>query len=502
VTSSTPISAAVASLADVERVVGVWCDVTDPALHSGADAVVAVARLATLVRKLTAKQAAFAERVDACRSHPRQAGSPEDWLARQNGTSRSDAKRAIDTARRMKSCPTTADAFARGDLSLGEADVISGAAAVDPSVEAELVAKAKKSHDLADTRGRAAKVKAAAHRGEDPASRRRRLQGKRRWSEFTEDEMKAVAARFLPEAFAVVAPVIDAYAKPIFEHARQSGVRDSFEAYRADAVLAALAAAGTLVGVDVTDQDRTAADEAESNKATTDVEPDGEMELAGLLQVRPSKIKANVSILIDGIALKRGYATANETCEVVGVGPVDVDWVQQLLPEALVDVLLHDLVDIRAHATTTRYRRRAIETSLKARDRRCVVPGCKRRGRLQVDHRHDFHLGGPTSGANCERLCAVHHYEKTHCGARIVRTGTEWHWYPPAPKPGEAAPPPGSIPWRAPIGEHLNPFDLTDLPPPDPLEPDGLEPDGLEPDDTLPFAPDANDGTACEPPSD
>ncbi len=250
--SSTPTSTAVAALADVERVVGSWCDTTDPALHTGADGVVAVERLSRVIRRLTAKQAAFAERVDACRSHPRQAGSPEDWLARQNGTSRSDAKRAIDTARRMKSCPTTADAFANGDLSLGEAEVISGAAAVDPSAEAELVAKAKSSHDLADTRERAGKVKAAAHNGEDPAARRKRLQDKRRWSEFTEDEMTAVAARFVPEAFAIVAPVIDAYAEPIFEQARRAGVRDSVDAYRADAVLAALAAAGTLIGVDVT----------------------------------------------------------------------------------------------------------------------------------------------------------------------------------------------------------------------------------------------------------
>ncbi len=113
----------------------------------------------------------------------------------------------------MKSCPTTADAFANGELSLGEADAISGAAAVDPAAEAELVAKAKTSHDLAETRERADKVKAAARNGEDPAERRRRLRAKRRWSEFSEDEMKAVAARFVPEDFALVAPVIDAYAE-------------------------------------------------------------------------------------------------------------------------------------------------------------------------------------------------------------------------------------------------------------------------------------------------
>ncbi|MGZ4705373.1 MAG: hypothetical protein ACXWCM_10935, partial [Acidimicrobiales bacterium] len=56
------------------------------------------------------------------------------------------------------------------------------------------------------------------------------------------------------------------------------------------------------------------------------------------------------------------------------------------------------------------------------------------------------------------------------------------HWYPPPPAPGEPQPPPGSIPWRSPVGEHLTAFDLTDLP--------GIadvpdEPD--PPEDTLPF---------------
>ena len=90
---------------------------------------VAAERLAKVIRRLTAKQAAFAERVDACRAQPRQAGSPEEYLARLNGSSLTQAKQAIDTARRLKSWPTTAEAFASGELSLGEADAISGAAA-------------------------------------------------------------------------------------------------------------------------------------------------------------------------------------------------------------------------------------------------------------------------------------------------------------------------------------------------------------------------------------
>jgi len=358
------------------------------------------------------------------------------------------------------------------------------------------------------------------------------LRARRRWSEFDDDEMRAVAARFLPEEWARVAPVVDAFADAIFERARKAGITDPADAYRADAVLAALAAAGELFGIDLapdpkrttdtaasetaaaaesggwTDTTETAGPAAESGESTETAAAAGESsdttestataafdaesrdttdqpqsELDALLKVRPGRVRWNVSVLIDGIALKRGYSTASETCEIVGVGPVDVAWVSRILPESIVDVLVHDLVDIRAHATMTRHRKKAVDKALRARDRRCVVPGCRRKGRLQADHRHGFAKGGPTSGANLELLCEVHHYEKTHCNARIERTDTEWHWYPPPPKPGEPEPPPGSIPWRAPIGEHLTAFDLDHLP--DDLPAAG--PPAPEPGDTLPF---------------
>ena len=113
-------------------------------------------------------------------------------------------------------------------------------------------------------------------------------------------------------------------------------------------------------------------------------------------------------------------------------------------------------------------------------------PRLPRRRRLQTDHRQDFARGGPTSGANLELLCEVHHAEKTYRGARLERSATHWLWYPPAPEGGELEPPPGSIPWRAPVGEHLTAFDLTDLPPPID-ETDGTDTSGVRPDGTLPF---------------
>ena len=122
-----------------------------------------------------------------------------------------------------------------------------------PPPEGRLVERATTSHDLADTRERADKVKAAARKGEDPAVRRARLRALRRWREFDRDGMREVMGRFVPEEWARVAPVIDAYLEAEFQQARRDGRREPIEAYRADAVLAALAAAGEAVGLDPTD---------------------------------------------------------------------------------------------------------------------------------------------------------------------------------------------------------------------------------------------------------
>ncbi len=264
-TSAAPTTTSTSSLSDVGRVVGGWCDRTDPALYTGAEAAVAVERLARVVRRLQAKQASFAARVEECHSQPRQFVSCDDYLARVNGSSRGDAKRAIDTARRLKQAPGAASAaFEQGDLSVGEASEIAAAVVLDPSAEGVLVAKATSTHDLAETKERARKVRAAARRGEDPAVRRARVRAKRRWSEFDDDDMKAIAARFAPEDWARIAPVVDAYTRAVFERARRLGLRDPHEAYRADGVLAALAAAGEALGIDLT---------TPTTKATTPTEP-------------------------------------------------------------------------------------------------------------------------------------------------------------------------------------------------------------------------------------
>src|SRR4051812_42490097 len=135
-------------LAAVEAVVGRWCDQCDPALLSGRDAAGLAERLAVLNRRLAARQTALAARAVESRSYDQRARSPEAWLAKQNGTSRSEAKRALETAKRLQGCPAAAAAFDQGDLSLAEAEAVTAAAVLDPSAEQRLVDKATESHDL------------------------------------------------------------------------------------------------------------------------------------------------------------------------------------------------------------------------------------------------------------------------------------------------------------------------------------------------------------------
>src|SRR4051812_9971383 len=105
------------ALTDLEVALDVFCDHADPALVSGSRAAAIAERLGVLGRRSAARQAAMAARAADTNAYAARARSAEDWLARQNGTSRSEAKRAIDTARRMSECPLASEAFERGELS-------------------------------------------------------------------------------------------------------------------------------------------------------------------------------------------------------------------------------------------------------------------------------------------------------------------------------------------------------------------------------------------------
>src|SRR3954469_4360005 len=177
-----PSTAAADQIVDldlVERVGGLWCSSLDPSVLSGAGAARGAERLAVVLRRFEAAQLLLARRAEECNAYAARAHSGADWLATLNGSSKAEAARALDTARRLEGCPATKAAFEAGEISKDEADAVSGAATADPNCEQRLLDGARARHDLRETRTAADKGRRAARSAEDEAARHRRLHATR-----------------------------------------------------------------------------------------------------------------------------------------------------------------------------------------------------------------------------------------------------------------------------------------------------------------------------------
>src|SRR3954469_7138932 len=141
--TSTAAADQIVDLDLVERVGELWCASLDPAVLSGADAARGAEGLAVVLRRFEAAQLSLARRAEACNAYAARAHSGADWFATLNGSSRAEAARALETAKRLERCPETKAAFAAGEISTEEADAVSGAAAAEPPREARVVGGAK-----------------------------------------------------------------------------------------------------------------------------------------------------------------------------------------------------------------------------------------------------------------------------------------------------------------------------------------------------------------------
>jgi Domain of unknown function (DUF222) len=129
---------------------------------------------------------------------------------------------------------------------------------------------------------------------------------------------------------------------------------------------------------------------------------------------KSSAVKASVHVVIDHAALVRGNSLPGETCELVGVGKVNVQWVRQLLGDAFVSAVIKNGKDIKAVAHFKRGIPSELRTALIAGGRECVIDQCRCRSYLEIDHQDiDFAKGGPTAWWNLAWMCSQHHRLKT-----------------------------------------------------------------------------------------
>jgi len=302
--------------------------------------------------------------------------------ARAAGVEGSEARRAITMAAQLEQLPETASAVREGRLSTREAAMIADAATHDPAVEAKLLdAAARGIVPLKDA------CIAARARAEDPdvrAARQHAARGLRMWN--APDGMVEGHFRLPPEVGGQVRGAIDQAVQRIFRTRRKDGPHESHEAYAADA-------------------------------------------LTELILLKPGDKKRSdiaTHVVIDHAALVRGHTLPGERCEIPGVGPVNVQWVRELLGDSFVTVLVKKGRDITTVAHLGRHVPTHLRTAMIVGGHECTREGCSNRGYLELDHFDDFARGGPASWWNLDWYCSVDHGLKTQgwtAGPRDPVTG-------------------------------------------------------------------------------
>jgi hypothetical protein len=157
--------------------------------------------------------------------------------------------------------------------------------------------------------------------------------------------------------------------------------------------------------------------------------------------------RADLVIVCDLNAYRRGHAHEGEACHIVGGGPIPVSLVKELGRDAFLKAVLHNGTEIHTIAHFGRRYPAVLRTALdlgappEFNGNVCAAPGCDRRYHLQMDHIDPLANGGLTSYDNNQPLCPPDHRIKTERDrkAGLLRGKRR---QPRSPQPARAGPGP------------------------------------------------------------
>jgi hypothetical protein len=283
----------------------------------------------------------------------------------------------------VEESPATRAALIAGEVSLAQAAEVASL----PAHEAELLAVAKSSGL------RAVKDLARKRRceGIDPEVLHARQLAAREFKHWR-DELGMIRFRgaLPPETGIPFVNRLDAQTDRHWRTARKEGRREARSVLAADAFVTLTSAVGTPKG-----------------------KPRG----------------ADVVIVADLNAYRRGHAHEGEPCHIVGGGPIPISIARELAKDAFLKVVLHDGVNVHTVAHFGRHRPAHLETALMLgappdfEGVTCSDDGCDRHYGLQWDHTDPCANGGPTSLANLKAKCTPHHWDKTERDRRAGLLG-------------------------------------------------------------------------------
>ena len=367
-----------------------------PDVYSGEDCAVLVEELATTEKACAAARVRAAGRVGACGAH-RERGFADvsEWLARASGSSANAAKVALDTAAALEAQPEAMAALEAGELSLAQARELVKTEATCPGSAAGLLDMAK-SQSLKTLKEEARNRRVRAIDPEELHAMQHAARAFRHWR--TSLGMVAFAGELPPEIGVPIMNRLDAETDRLWQRARREVNRQK---------------EGGDAGLDGIDSSARITSERRSTIAADAfvrlVETGG----------KGKSHSADLVIVCDLRAYRRGCALEGERCHIVGGGPIPVSLARELGRDAFLKAVLHDGVKIDTIAHFGRRYPAVLRTALQlgappAFDgNTCSAPGCDRRYHLERDHIDPVANGGETSVGNIGPLCWPHHRIKT-----------------------------------------------------------------------------------------
>lgn len=348
-----------------------------PELVNGQDAAQAARLMARVAKAATYAEAALAKRAVAAEAH-KAAGyvSAPDFVAAQGGLRLGEARGRLALMGALETMPGAREALRSGELSLSQAADLAKAEAACPGAGEALVPVARSVSPEA-LKDQTAKVLAGALGAEALAGRRRAARCFSSWTD--ELGMVWLKAALLPEVGQAIVARVEALAQKARRQGRTAGREpEGFGALAADAL------------VDLT---------LGSGPATP--------------------VGAEVVFVVSYDAYRRGHVHPDETCRLLGAGPVPLSTVAAAVPDAFIKALVVKGKDIMKLAHFGRRLSVELKSALLLgpgpgfEGASCAAPGCGRRYGLEIDHRVPLSERGPTSYDNLQPLCKAHHWQKT-----------------------------------------------------------------------------------------
>lgn len=383
---------ALVSSVDVSSLSPEECAALVPVLARGANA-------------LSATSAVVAARAASFGAHAK-AGVADAalWFARASKGTAGEAKSALDLARRLSEHPETKEALLTGEVSLGQAREVAAAAAEHPALEGALLDEAR-AGDLGAVRARAREERLSHMDAESLHRRRVEMRSLRHFQD--RDGMICLRAALPPEVGVPLVTRLERYAHRLGRtRHRDEGGAGRFEQRMADAL----------------------ADLASGSEAGRRAD------------------RADLVIVCDLYAWRRGHAHDGEACQVLGAGPIPVSVAKEFVDDAFVKAVLHDGVAVHTVKHFGRHVRAELRSALDIGPAP-LFPGracadCGRRYGLERDHIDPVAHAGPTSLSNLADRCWPCHQEKTERDRRegLLGPAPPRNQRPP-PRPPSAFPP-------------------------------------------------------------